>query len=80
MNQTDVAKLLDAGFTVLRISHRFPIKDIDKKPEKRSSTFQIKFVDKERRNWTILQDEIPNKAQLDKKLKELLKDKFTVLI
>lgn len=74
MNQHDVAKLLDKGFTVLRTANIYPAKN----PKDKS--FQIKAKTKDKPDWYILEKDIPSQAQLDRRIKELLIDPMTVLI
>lgn len=59
MDATNLQKVMDAGFTVIR-------------PDDHPN-IRIKFKDKDQREWKTLYGNFPTKAERDRKLTELLR-------
>lgn len=68
MNAKDQAKIIDAGFTIIRKEF-----STDNKMPHR-----IKAKTKEKREWHTLENKFPSKAALERRFDELLNYPFTV--
>lgn len=74
MTATDQQKVLDAGFLIIR---KEP--DCSEKYEAGSCTAKIKQKTKENRDWHILEKGFKSNYAMEQRVKELLKDRMTVL-
>lgn len=63
MNAQDQLKVINAGFTILRV-------DWEK--------LQIKYKNKDRQEWSYLEDKYPSKASLKRDLAFMLQSKMAV--